>query len=97
MSLVTSWRFNSSITSWVGDPSAFHECRLALADGYTNYPHLIMNTQDSFEAIQQELDQLRQDVESITKKRYPRFGSGRLASKNGAIHFTTQPIEEGEA
>ena len=55
-----------------------------------------MNTQDSFEAIQQELDQLRQDVESITKKRYPRFGSGRLESKNGAIHFTNQPVEEGE-
>jgi len=55
-----------------------------------------MNTQDSFEALQQELDQIRQDIESISKKRYPRFGSGRLESKNGAIHFTNQPVEDGE-
>jgi len=55
-----------------------------------------MNSKDSFEAIQQELDQIRQDIESISKKRYPRFGSGRLESKNGNIHFTAQAAEEGE-
>lgn len=55
-----------------------------------------MNTQDSFEAIQQELDLIQKDIQSITQKRYPRFGSGRLASKNGAIHFTNQPAEDGE-
>ena len=56
-----------------------------------------MNSQDSFETIQEELDLIQKDIQSITQKRYPRFGSGRLVSKNGSIHFTTQLIEEGEA
>lgn len=67
-----------------------------MSDGYTNYPHLIMNSKDSFEAIQQELDLIKKDIQSIGQKRYPRFGSGRLESKNGNIHFTAQAAEEGE-
>ena len=55
-----------------------------------------MNSKDSFEAIQLELELIQKDIQSIGQKRYPRFGSGRLESKNGNIHFTTQPVEEGE-
>ena len=56
-----------------------------------------MNSKDSLEAIKQELDLIQKDIQSITQKRYPRFGSGHLVSNNGSIHFTTQPSEEGEA
>ena len=58
-----------------------------------------MNEELNHEQLQLELDQLSKDVKAIGQKRYPRFGSGRLASVKGCIHFTTAPemeVEQGK-
>ena len=55
-----------------------------------------MNEELNHEQLQLELDQLSKDVKAIGQARYPRFGSGRLVSRNGSIHFTTAPEMEVE-
>ena len=62
----------------------------------TPYPQTQMNEEFTNEQLQLALDQLSKDIKAIGQRNYPRFGSGRLVSNNGSIHFTATPEMEVE-